>query len=294
MSYTCTLSKELQEIAKTELNENPETRDKDIQALLHRVLTNKALNCPRDGAFLVRFLRARKFDLEKSYQLLVNYYYWRAKNKVHLKTLMPNSCIQLIDSGLCTLLPSLDKQGRRIVYIRYARWNPDETKMIDFLRLNVICREQLIREELTQVKGIVSIVNMAGLDRRHYRKRDQRSEINSLKLSKEAFPLRIEALHFVNEPFGYSFFIALVKPFMNKDIQVWKFHRRSLESLHRFFDTSVLPTDLGGSLEMDVLEEKWKNELYASQKYFEDMSEYHMNLENDGISSQRSHACIIL
>ena len=39
--YICTLSKELQEVARNELNEDPEKRDKDIQTLRERVIANK-------------------------------------------------------------------------------------------------------------------------------------------------------------------------------------------------------------------------------------------------------------
>lgn len=39
-----------------------------------------ALNCPTDDYYLLKFLRAAKFDYDKAYQRLLNYYTFRAKN----------------------------------------------------------------------------------------------------------------------------------------------------------------------------------------------------------------------
>ena len=39
------------------------------------------LHCPTDDAFILMFLRARKFDYDRAYDLICNYYTIRAKNK---------------------------------------------------------------------------------------------------------------------------------------------------------------------------------------------------------------------
>jgi len=39
-------------------------------------------NPPYDDAYLLRFLRARKFDLTKALQMWSNFYKWRQENKV--------------------------------------------------------------------------------------------------------------------------------------------------------------------------------------------------------------------
>ena len=76
--YECTLSPSLEQKAHDELNEKPEWRLRDIQALRDMVVANPGLSTRTDDAFLLRFLRARKFDYDRAYDMLINYYKIRA------------------------------------------------------------------------------------------------------------------------------------------------------------------------------------------------------------------------
>jgi len=66
--------------------------------------------------FLLRFLRARKFDYDRAYNLLINYYTIRANNADIIGHMTPSSVEHTYDSGAVTLLPHRDKEGRRIMY----------------------------------------------------------------------------------------------------------------------------------------------------------------------------------
>jgi len=69
-----------------------------------------------DDAFLLRFLRARKFDYDRAYNLLVSYYTIRASNADMIGRMTPSSVEHVYDSGAVTLLPYRDREGRRILY----------------------------------------------------------------------------------------------------------------------------------------------------------------------------------
>jgi len=71
-----------------------------------------------DDAFLLRFLRARKFDYDRAYNLLVNYYTIRASNTDIIGHITPSSVEPIYDHGVATVLPHRDREGRRIVYVR--------------------------------------------------------------------------------------------------------------------------------------------------------------------------------
>lgn len=73
--YVCTLSPDLVTKAREELQEKPEWRLRDVQALRDMVCKDyPSLGTCLDDAFLLRFLRARKFDYDRALQLLVNYH----------------------------------------------------------------------------------------------------------------------------------------------------------------------------------------------------------------------------
>ena len=71
-----------------------------------------------DNGFLLRFLRARKFDYDRAYQLIVNYYTIRAENKDVLKELTPAAVKHVMDSGCSMMLPKHDQHGRCVLYFR--------------------------------------------------------------------------------------------------------------------------------------------------------------------------------
>jgi len=69
-----------------------------------------------DDAFLLRFLRARKFDYDRAYNLLINYYTIRASNADVIGHVTPSVVEPLYDTGAVTVLPHRDKEGRKIIY----------------------------------------------------------------------------------------------------------------------------------------------------------------------------------
>lgn len=87
------------------------------------------LKCRMDDDFLLRFLRARKFDYDRAYQLLLNYYQIRAENKDIFKDLRPSAVKPVLDAGVSIVLPQRDKHGRRILLFRPGQYS---TYPLDF------------------------------------------------------------------------------------------------------------------------------------------------------------------
>ena len=76
-----TISGATLEKAQRELGEDPTTCAVIVEELRGRIAqweeshTDEGVSLPRrDGAFLLRFLRARKFDVERALNLFINYH----------------------------------------------------------------------------------------------------------------------------------------------------------------------------------------------------------------------------
>lgn len=118
-AYVCSLSEELVTKAREELQEKPEWRLRDVQAL--RDMVHKEyphLSTALDDAFLLRFLRARKFDYDRALQLLLNYHGCRRSWPEVFTNLRPSALRHVLASGFLTVLPQPDPRGCPILCIR--------------------------------------------------------------------------------------------------------------------------------------------------------------------------------
>lgn len=117
--YVCSLTDELVTKAREELQEKPEWRLRDVQALRDMVRKERPnLGTALDDAFLLRFLRARKFDYDRALQLLVNYHSCRRSWPEVFTNLKPSALKDVLASGFLTVLPHTDPRGCHILCIR--------------------------------------------------------------------------------------------------------------------------------------------------------------------------------
>lgn len=117
--YVCTLTPELEAKAREELQEKPEWRLRDVQALRDMILKeHSGLRTRLDDAFLLRFLRARKFDYDRALQLLLNYHSSRRTWPEVFQDLKPSTVKHVLELGFLTVLPRPDPHGRYVLCLR--------------------------------------------------------------------------------------------------------------------------------------------------------------------------------
>jgi len=277
------LSPELIKQAEDELNEKEKWRERDIQALRDMVLAHKGLKARTDDAFLLRFLRARKFDYDRSYALLINYYTVRAQNPDIFSGLKFDMVEHIYGSGILSVLPQRDSLGRNVVYFRPGKWNPNDYPVTHVMRAFLVTQEILQLSEETQVSGVVVIENMTDVGLAHARSLDQKFAKLMTTIMQEAFPMRLKAMHFVNEPVVFGAVFSLIKPFLKeKLVKRLNFHGSSVESLHKHFSVDMLPEEVGGKMPSgDKLAQAWKVKAATHPEVFEDFDKYKIELTSD-------------
>ncbi|XP_074262672.1 alpha-tocopherol transfer protein-like isoform X2 [Saimiri boliviensis] len=230
--YVCSLTEELVTKAREELQEKPEWRLRDVQALRDMVRKEYPnLSTSLDDAFLLRFLRARKFDYDRALQLLVNYHSCRRSWPEVFNNLRPSALKDVLASGFLTVLPHTDPRGCHVVCIRPDRWIPSNYPITENIRAIYLTLEKLIQSEETQVNGIVILADYKGVS-----------------LSK--------ASHF--GPFIAKKVIGILQFFL---------HGSDLNSLHTSLPRSILPKEYGGTAgELDTA--TWNAVLLASEDDF--------------------------
>ncbi|XP_059935482.1 alpha-tocopherol transfer protein-like isoform X2 [Mesoplodon densirostris] len=233
--YVCSLTEDLVAKAREELQEKPEWRLRDVQALrdmVHKEYPN--LSTSLEDAFLLRFLRARKFDYDRALQLLINYHSCRRSWPEVFNNLRPSALKEVLASGFLTVLPHTDPRGCHILCLRPDRWIPSNYPITENIRAIYLTLEKLIQSEETQ----------------------------------DGFPIRIKAVHVVNEPRIFKGIFAIIKPFLKEKIANRFFlHGSDLNSLHSNLPRNILPREYGGTAGvLDIT--AWNAALLASEEDF--------------------------
>ncbi|XP_055978090.1 alpha-tocopherol transfer protein-like isoform X1 [Sorex fumeus] len=268
-AYVCSLSEELVARAREELQEKPEWRLRDAQALRDMVCKEHPhLGTALDDAFLLRFLRARKFDYDRALQLLLNYHGCRRSWPEVFADLRPSALRHVLASGFLTVLPHADPRGCPVLCLRPDRWVPSSYPITENIRAIYLTLEKLIQSEETQVNGIVILADYKGVSlskASHFGPFIAKKVIGILQ---DGFPIRIKAVHVVNEPRIFKGIFAIIKPFLKEKIANRFFlHGSDLSSLHASLPRSILPDEYGGTAgELDV--SSWSEVLLAAEDDF--------------------------
>ena len=162
------------EKAVKELNEDPERREEQIKELRERLEgwhpnpedpleANLQLARIDDDKFLLCFLRARKFDLDRATTLFVNYFKFRAKYSDSLGELSAQAAETALKSNIVSVLPESALAGYKVLVARFGRINFDEVPLEMMMKMMIIVLDKLIEDEEIQVHGIAFCEDLEGL-----------------------------------------------------------------------------------------------------------------------------------
>uniref|UniRef100_A0A673IRN0 Retinaldehyde binding protein 1b n=1 Tax=Sinocyclocheilus rhinocerous TaxID=307959 RepID=A0A673IRN0_9TELE len=220
--------------AKDELNETDEKRVSAVKEL-RGIIKEKADSGDdlakgvqdtfgdNPDSVLVRFIRARKYEVNRAYELMKGY------------------------AGYPGILSSRDKYGRVVLLFNIENWDYEEITFDEILRAYCVILEKLLQNEETQINGFCIIENFKGFTMQ------QASGIKPTELKKmvdmlqDSFPARFKAVHFIHQPWYFTTTYNVVKPLMKSKLLERVFvHGDELENYFKEFDAEILPSDFDG------------------------------------------------
>lgn len=205
----------------------------------------------QDSKFLLMFLRARKFDLDKALQLYVNYHLFRHKHADILRDLSFKSVEHVLHSQVIRVLDARCRDGSRALCVSPANWDSASFPFLDNFRATFLVLDRLIQEEETQVNGFSVLYDFTGSSLMNMLKVAQSDLITKgvlIELLQEAFPARFKGVHLLHQPWYISIVLSVIKPFMKQKLRERiHSHGENSESLHRYVDPLNLPPELGGT-----------------------------------------------
>ncbi|CAH2104807.1 unnamed protein product [Euphydryas editha] len=243
------LSPELAEKARVELNEDPNRVASDLQYLKDWLSKQPHLRACTDDQWLVAFLRGCKYSLERTKEKLDLYY--------SLRTIAPDlfnvkhddsKFDELLNIGSQLILPeTATPTSPRTIIIRPGVYNPDTFNISDLFALMYTTQKiLLLDDDISIVSGIQWIIDLKDVKIGHLLQMTP-SIINKMVYStQETAPIRMKGIHFVNIPGAFGKVLNTMKTFLNEKNKSRLYVHQNYEELHKHIPKKMLPKDYGG------------------------------------------------
>ncbi|XP_046883568.1 alpha-tocopherol transfer protein [Hypomesus transpacificus] len=227
-----------------------------------------------DGV-LIRFLRARDFDIALSLKLLLNYQRWRRECPEISANLHPSSVLGLLQNHYHGVLAHRDHSGSRVLVYRIGQWNPKDFSAYEVFRISLITSELIVRETQTQRCGVKVIFDLQGWCFGHALQINPSLAKRIASVLTDSFPLKVRGIHLINEPIFFRPVFTMLRPFLPDKIkQRIHMHGGSFaDSLCDHFHSTILPPEFGG--EGPAIEEvcqEWTNHILRSEELLAQLS----------------------
>ncbi|XP_072936995.1 clavesin-2-like isoform X2 [Epargyreus clarus] len=250
LERTATTNPEYIQKAERELRETP-INVKNGLAELRLLLQETNLHVPLDNdEFLMKFLRPSKFYAESAFKRIVAYYKFRRQHDDYCKDLTPNSVRSAFDHSIISILSPRDQHGRRIMVVESGdRWNPREVPLKEVFRGVQMGLESAMAEPPTQINGVIVIMDMKGLSFTHVMQFTPAFAKMVVDWIQDCIPIRLKAVHIVNQPYIFNMLFAIFKPFLREKLRSRIFfHGFNQASLLKHVDPVALRKRHGGLL----------------------------------------------
>ncbi|CAK9794977.1 Retinol-binding protein pinta [Anthophora plagiata] len=281
--YTCQLSAEERTYVRDNLNECEETRPIKIAEIRQWIVENEELHVPDDEFFILRFLRACKFNSEKTKGKLRNYFKQRACVPEWYSNRDPSlsELQELFDLGVLLPLRKLDNEGRMIVIVRAAVHTPSRHKMSDMLKASLMTLDLALRDhESVTIYGISAILDIGGMTYEHVLQLPPNVIKNLVHAWQGCYPVRIHSLNFINANKFVNAVLNIFRSFMNAKMKerVHVYARDKLK-LYETLPMDILPEEYGGTDgTVKELSEYWKRAVRENSEWFAEEEKYKLML----------------
>ncbi|XP_068621423.1 alpha-tocopherol transfer protein-like [Battus philenor] len=243
--------KEFIEKAERELRETPEIVEKALADLKQMLTNDSSLFVPiKDDEYLMKFLRPSKFYPESAFKRIQAYYKFRKSHDSYCSNLMPSVVRSAFDHSIISILSPRDQHGRRIMLVDSGeRWQPRLVSLAEVFRGVQLALESAMSEPMTQINGVIVILDVKGLSLSHIMQFTPSFAKMVVDWIQDCIPIRLKAVHIINQPFIFNMLFAIFKPFLREKLRSRiHFHGSDKQSLLSHVDAKALRKRHGGLL----------------------------------------------
>ncbi|XP_035788634.1 retinaldehyde-binding protein 1-like [Anopheles albimanus] len=262
------LSEQHRSIALQELGETDDKRRVAVGAMRQWIATHPHIRkCRTDARFLLRFLRARAYDLDAARLTLERYLTMRQTFRLWYENLDPTDRYmrELVEEVQGCLPLGVDRAGRMVALVRVRSFDVTRYNCYHLGRFQHMLFEAFFDDVTVQIGGGVAIVDCEAATMGHmmcFKLTDVRNFIECIQ---HALPVRVREVHIVRLPMIGQALGNLVLSFAGDELRRRIFFHSSMDEVVKFVDRDLLPVEYGGKVKPEEVTAALKHRL-ATQR----------------------------
>jgi hypothetical protein len=210
------------------------------------------LNSIDTDEFLLRFLRVTDFNLTRAKEWLINFWKYHTENPQWFtdRDLLKNPLmLGIAETGYCLQLPKETKDQQLVFLMRIGHFDSKKYTLDDATKYALAVTDILNRQPAAQLYGFIIILDFTEVTLHHVRDFTPDHTKRYVDCWEKMFPVKLCQIHFYNYPTVFDPVLHLIRMFLSKELkEKIHFHSKSYESLHKYVDPELLPSEYGGKL----------------------------------------------
>ncbi|KFM58762.1 Alpha-tocopherol transfer protein-like protein, partial [Stegodyphus mimosarum] len=269
------LPKALKKRAEAELGETPEVKERSLKELKDLIKGIPNIDPLIEDAFLLRFLRVRKYDVQRTLKTLLKYYNFNKEYSKTYANFLPSELKPILDLNVLCVLPKKHPSGAIIFWNKCANLDLDVGKVDDFGALGILFGEIYLLQESVQVCGAHVIIDFKDCTfQQLYNILSITFLTRFFKYLQECWPYRLKGFHIINEPLYVHYIYRIIKVFLSKKLKErFVMHGTDMKSLYKYIPRDVLPPEFEGT-DDPVNNEEFRNFILSYENYIQKLNQF--------------------
>lgn len=200
-----------------------------------------------DDAYLLQFLRVRKYNMNEVFLLFERLYLAKKRYPKFLdfNDADVDKALKLFTYGYCYPLPGRDAEGRKILLVQTQRLDPDKFSPYDGARLVSFMFTVLMEEEESQIAGVRMVLNHENATLRHAMPpMDFRDFMN---FTRDCATFRQKGMFIMNLPAWGTILMEIFMSILSEKLRKRICLVKNNEELKDYIDPAMLPPQYGGT-----------------------------------------------
>lgn len=209
----------------------------------------------------VQGLMARKFEVDRAFDLLSNSVKWRKEQGIEMFLPLTQPILKELKTKKIIIPPtSRDKEGSQIVYYKPALARKHEVKPKDFCISIYYLLQKSIRDPVIQRKGFLFICDLRNTKLTQV---DRKLVKSILDMLSNKFPARLKKVLLLEPPSFFNIAFRLIRPLIPAKY-LEKVATAKIQDLLTYADSDKVLPDYGGTLAFDPI--SYLDQLYNEEQ----------------------------